>query len=338
MRAKDRTAVLVEAPLLGRFGMLTARVADLGFTCHSAGLNTEELVHAALNPACRVLLLAAGDPRVPESSARLASLLRKVVGPAIDRGVMVVLVVDTPHALETDARSLVVEQMSHVMARADSDSVQLPDGSVTRHQPLVYGMQDLSKPSVLSDLVREIRLHWPGRSPGAARILPEGIELADHVKLMLRRSFDDAKAIQVEVLSASQRGMVLEIQPFHDGATPSLKYIGKLAPTVVIAREWDAADKACATTPFAYLPPISPDRFVAGREHGLLVSHHVDRAIGFDQFIARNSPTLAVASLFDGPLRCWHANVVRRNVAVVQDLLSFPGAVSSRCGAVLAGI
>lgn len=159
--------------------------------------------------------------------------------------------------------------------------------------------------------------HDPGHplSNSAAAPTLDGRSVPDEDWILIRRAFSDYEMVDVRRLSSRKTGVgeiaVYRVQPGKNGLHDPIVFIVKIAPPEQIDREFGALEDLCGDkTPFPYFPPVARERCVSGRSRAALVSHFVDRAVQFERFIGSHSPALAVASLFDGPLRCWHAHAL----------------------------
>lgn len=298
-----------------------ATTANIQSLLRAAGLvakeHTQDDIRAAVEVReCRAIVLDVPDVSTnPRSRRTLLGDLEHLAHRALDRGIAVVFALTSPggQAQEDAQRAL-----------ADRDLV-------FRGRDLTdlegYAGPRLSKPSLVSvgpdvgwqeiaDLCRD---HNPGRWLGEVHIdeHPKGRRLSDERRLLLRRAFNDVERVSVRHLE----GDVYRVHPCRNGHQLSLVYIAKFVPPGAFNKESGAHELCAKTTPFPYLPPVAPTRCLGGQTTAVLVSHFVDRAVQFEEYIASHSPSLAIAALYDGPLRCWQVGAQRRGYKLGEYLL-----------------
>jgi Ternary complex associated domain 9 len=304
-----RTRVYVSAAIEGVLSpaLLSRNLNPEGFANGIADVDK-----AVSNPECRAIIVHVPSPTVKSQVRReLLTLLEGVARKALDLGVLVVLAVEgSGQGDATGDVTLVTEDL----ARTFPISAELPHIDRYRFQPNLF---HFSPPANVESIAQQCAEWNPGRYLGTAKILPVGgLTLSDEERVLMKRSFNDAEAIEVSWLARR----VYRVQPCRSGTHLPLVYVVKIGRPDSIDRELGAVEICARYTPYPYLPPLAHDRCVSGRSTQALVSHFVDRAIEFKDFIRSHSPAMAVASLFDGPLRVWHAHAIRKRINVVKYL------------------
>lgn len=145
-------------------------------------------------------------------------------------------------------------------------------------------------------------------------------------RALIQRAFSDCDTIEVKLLQRRRDGetarRVYQVWP-RRASKDIIPYIVKTGPAEKMYRELGNASIACRDhTPFTYFPPFAEDRIVTGTSRIALVSNFVDRAILLEDYIATHSPAVAIASLFDGPLRCWQMAYRKERIRVGKYALS----------------
>ena len=185
-----------------------------------------------------------------------------------------------------------------------------------RFRPLVMHLGKVLPAAVLQRVSR----HSSGRSHVALGInLAKGSEMHAADAILLRRAFNDYASIDIETLQCRGESYVYKVRVRSDMASGPLYYVVKSLPFSGVDQEIGILRNFLPrNTPFANVPPIVEDRCLSTSNRSALVAQFVDRAIVFSDFIESHSPALAVASLFDGPLRCWRSKATEEISNIVD--------------------
>jgi len=265
------------------------------------------------DPECRALLIHVDNPTTDANqTARLAAILDDLARPALDNGVLVTLVVQGSAADQVSAIQAVYQRF------------KLPGIVDTfRYRPNIIAWV----PNVVGPLAQACARHEPGPAWRPLTVVMAGdrpIEQSN--RRLLERAFSDCDRLEVRLLQERSarvgRVSVYRVQPGRADRPDPVPFIVKIGHPEVIDAEEGATAWACGDhTPYPYFPPLTPERNVSSRDRRALVSQFVDRAILFDDYIRSHSPAVAVASLFDGPLRCWRSNSRSEQVRIGQYVL-----------------
>tara|TARA_R110002124_G_scaffold68671_1_gene185455 strand:- start:7171 stop:8637 length:1467 start_codon:yes stop_codon:yes gene_type:complete len=262
------------------------------------------------DPESRALLVHVVSPTTSAAAATaLETVLAHVAGPALDKGVRLILVVDGMPADQA------------FVTRAVSARFGQMKGSVDTF---------LYRPNVIlwtadgaGAVAQTCAAHTPGMPWADIPVEgdPDDLAISAEDKGLLQRAFSDCDGVCVRRLQERTARIgkvcVYRVQPRRTGQPDPIPFIVKIGHPEVMDSELGATQWACGDhTPYPYFPPLAPDRFVSGHDRRALVSHFIDRAILFERYIQTHSPAMAVASLFDGPLRCWRSHGERQLVEV----------------------
>ncbi|HEX8241044.1 MAG TPA: phosphotransferase [Allosphingosinicella sp.] len=191
-------------------------------------------------------------------------------------------------------------------------------GNDQRFRPNLYPRAAAKPAKLAQDYAR----HDPHRQDNGAHLEITGRKpVLPQDAVLLRRAFSEFQKIQVERLqrrdSRGLPGVVYRVRVRDDAVAGPISFVVKTLP-------FSGADAELGiyrnfvpkNTPFANVPPLINDRCVTTSSRSCVVTQFVDRAILFEAYIETHSPALAIASLFDGPLRCWRSRIGRRNASL----------------------
>jgi hypothetical protein len=265
-----------------------------------------EIADAVNDPKARAIVLRVVEPRKrPRQHRDLQRLLEQVAPVAIQRGMMVAIVVEG----DRDERAFAAEA-----ADASATELGLVEGGVFRPVVTSFGPD-------MSELAQQLVRHEPGRpwrdisvvdddhaSQEDKDALAAALKDCPEDKRLLQRAFSDCHRIGVRLLRTNREGRVYEVWPGRESEPDVVPFIVKTGPAAQADEELGKTLLACGDQmPFPYFPPLARDREVSGETRKALVSHFVDRAMLLEVYIENHSPAVAITSLFDGPLRCWRA-------------------------------
>ena len=265
------------------------------------------------DPKCRALLVHVKSPTTdPNQATRLAAILDHLARPALDNGVLVTLVIEGSAADQVSAIQAVYQRFK-LTGNVDT----------FRYRPNIIAWV----PTVVGPLAQACARHEPGPAWRALTVVmttDKPIHASD--RRLLERAFSDCDRLEVTLLQERSarvgRVSVYRVQPARADRPDPVPFIVKIGHPEVIDAEEGATAWACGDhTPYPYFPPLTPDRNVSGRDRRALVSQLVDRAILFEHYIRSHSPAVAVASLFDGPLRCWRSHSRSEQVHIGRYVL-----------------
>lgn len=267
------------------------------------------------DPACRALLVHIQNPTTtPAAAALLDTVLDQLAGPALDNGVLTTLVVEGVAADQAAVISAVYARFSGLKGSVDT----------FRYRPNIIAWTVGGAGALAQTCVA----HPPGLPwrDVLVEVARAGASVSAEDQRLLQRAFSDCDGLRVDLLQSRTARIgkvnVYRVQPRRAGRPEPIPFIVKIGHPEVIDSEEGNTNLACGDhTPYPYFPPLAPDRFVSGRDRRALVSHFIDRAILFERYIQSHSPAMAVASLFDGPLRCWRSHGRPETVEVGRHAL-----------------
>jgi Phosphotransferase enzyme family len=229
---------------------------------------------------------------------------------ALDNGLLVTFIAERE---DTAARA--IEWLSKNYAPDAS-------GNDQRFRPNLYPGESTNPAKLAQDYAR----HDPHRSgtDAALEVIGKPPVLLKEDAVLLRRAFSEFKKIQVERLqrrdSRGSAGVVYRVRVQDDAVAGPVSFVVKTLPFSGADAERGIYENFVPkNTPFSNVPPLISDRCVTTSCRSCVVTQFVDRAILFEAYIETHSPALAIASLFDGPLRCWRSRI-RRQEASLGDL------------------
>jgi hypothetical protein len=245
--------------------------------------------------------------RNPANDAKQAKYLRQILiecEQLLDAEVLPIILVEGDPRDIAWAGALATRQFS-----------QREEGIDDRFRPVLVPM-----PAVSSAIAQRCAEHVPGRALADVEIRPEFVVPVDD-QIVLKRAFNDASALDVSLLQErmTPRGpsRVYKVRSITVEASSPIYWVVKTLPLSDADSEIGILNLSVPrNTPFANVPPVAMDRCVSTSSRSSIVLPFVDRAEVFASFIETHSPALAIASLFDGPLRCWRSKVIpeSRNV------------------------
>lgn len=254
------------------------------------------------DPACRALLVHIQNPTTNLTAAALLdTVLDQLAGPALDNGVLTTLVVEGVAADQAAVIRAVYARFSGLKGSVDT----------FRYRPnIIAWTVGGGGPIAQTCAAHPPSLPW---RDVPVEIGPAGASVPAEDQRLLQRAFSDCDGLQVRLLQSRTARIgkvnIYRVQPRQTGLPEPIPFIVKIGHPEVIDSEEGNTNLACGDhTPYPYFPPLAPERFVSGRDRRALVSHFIDRAILFERYIQSHSPGMAVASLFDGPLRCWRSH------------------------------
>lgn len=187
-----------------------------------------------------------------------------------------------------------------------------------RHDSTRIRVFDISKGSDPS--VEFAARHDPG--PDAVPMVIRGITGASHQTLLQRafHDFSEIEATQLEgghsrALGVWRIDALDRINRFSCEA-----FVVKIGSVAPITREINNyLNWADFRIPFPHRAPLALSRCVQGFQHRAIVSMFVGRAVRFDDYVCQVSPAMAIAALFDGPLRTWRSRTRLEHIALGQQ-------------------
>lgn len=254
------------------------------------------------DPESRALMVHVDRPATSAAAATaLETVLEHIAGPALDKGVRLILIVDGSAADQAFATRAVSARFGQMKGSVDTFF----------YRPNVV----LWTAEGAGAVAQTCAAHTPGMPWADIPVEgePDDLVISAEDKGLLQRAFSDCDGITVRRLQERTARIgkvcVYRVQPRRTGQPDPIPFIVKIGHPEVMDSELGATQWACGDhTPYPYFPPLAPDRFVSGHDRRALVSHFIDRAILFERYIQTHSPAMAVASLFDGPLRCWRSH------------------------------
>jgi hypothetical protein len=149
----------------------------------------------------------------------------------------------------------------------------------------------------------------PGREAVSNERLTIGVDPEDtpegEDEYLIRRAFNDCAQLTLRALlgGTMKSGPWWVTAERRVGPHPA-DFVVKTGPIQDIVNEINKTREFCGDhMPFPYHPPIIEDRCVVGDRRAAAVFSFVDRAVLFSSYIRTHSPAVAIASIFDGPLR-----------------------------------
>src|SRR5256885_2441529 len=232
---------------------------------------------------------------VPQELGTELASLWAAVRRALDNGLRVTLVVQNQ------------EQLSQLLAlRAGAFKVS-GEGIDQRFFPSI----ELTDDKVPQRFAQEAARHNAGPADAEVELNTVGdTEIHEEDRIVLRRALSAHKSAEVECLQnyPGKATRVYRIRAYDEHMVGAISYVIKTTPRAGADRETGVfLNTLPDNTPFANVPPLDPFRSFSTSRRSSITTQFVDRAHRFEEFIATNSPALAVASLFDGPLRCWRS-------------------------------
>lgn len=273
---------------------------------------------AVADPLCKCIVYRSNRPLSPEARREFGVLKDELIPQAAKRGVGVVLVVDNDDEQKI-GRAWIAEQLK--VSAADLGSV-----SPGIFRPRVLDNADIN-PAILA---HEIFRYDPMRPLSDTIILPDDAPVDEREpgqetsaeafarcpddETIIQRAFGDYPRVRVRLLLSKQAGLksrhVFQVWPEVNDGPEVIPFIIKSGSAEDVAIELGNTQQACDdSTPFPYFAPLALDRSVTIDPRSALVSHFVERATLLEDYIRYNSPALAIASIFDGPLRAWRSSV-----------------------------
>ncbi len=222
--------------------------------------------------------VVAFDPNKPR---RLQETLEKLVGPAQDHGIALI-VIATPGDFRT---------VQGILAKGRWD-----------------GATELLLTAPESRIAQRAATHAPG--PPAhygLRVLgsqPEPDEL-----VLFQRAFADCDTLQVARLSAAWSANVYSVFATlseHNAGPRPLPFFAKVDKRIKIAVELEHYEAfVSGFVPFSHRPNLAPGRCLLGSRLGILVGTFVERSESLLDVAHRGEGSGAIYSLFDEALRGW---------------------------------
>ena len=291
----------------------------------------DDLVAAVSDPLCRFLVYHCSKPLSPETRRDFQKLKDTVVPEAMKRGVGIVVIVDDDDDLRT-GRAWMAEELrvgaddlGHVTPGvfrpkvADSAAI---DAAVLAQQIATYDpLRPLNQTVILFDDLQadELEVEQETAREAFARC-PED-------ETLIKRAFGDYDKVRVRLLlskkAATRSRHVFQIWPELEAGPDVVPFILKSGGAEDVVIELGNTRTACDDcTPFPYFAPLVPDRLVRIGARAAIVSHFVERATLLEDYIRFNSPALAIASIFDGPLRGWRSSSEHSDLNVGEFALT----------------
>lgn len=310
-----RRKVFVSAGVPGTFSPHLTRRDLQCVRCN----NIDEFSEGAADSEARAIIFVADAPK--SNPAPLGAFVSRIAGTALDRGVKVVIAISGDDA-QRSHRAYVSELIG-----AGAEDLGLVDPAYFR--PKIFDFADLNEA-----LAQECLLHVPGPSwrdigiddPGGQMPLDDVLAGSPGDRVMLQRAFAGHDRIEAWVLQARGGGPraknVYAVRPHLADRPEIMPFIVKTASGEAIELELGATQQACGPhTPFSHFAPLAAERPIFARRRGALISRFVERASLLEKYIETHSPAVAIASLFDGPLRSWRSHNRLEIIAIADNLV-----------------
>jgi len=250
-------------------------------------VETETEAARRLKAGARAIVVSVGN------SVQLARRLGHLFSGALEQGALLGIVA------EDESQFDLASEIAYRSHPGD------PDGAFARY--------DIARRSEITALAERIARHSTGRSQGNTCIrMRKGAKPAGDRLLLLQRAFNDCLEVALTELpgGASTPWRIDVIR--HQTSRLPASFVAKIGNIEKIQSEISATQLACGDhLQFGYVPPIVENRCAVGVTESILVSRFVDRAILLSLYLETHSPALAVASIFDGPLRVLRTHAAR---------------------------
>lgn len=250
----------------------------------------------------------------PQELAKLLSRLKTF----LDNGTQIIIVSDDEYARAEQLFSYesLINALDIVKIIDHRKRTKAPKEFALRvAQKLPVRVINISgKPHWYNEVLALCRAHVPGRSqfhPNKPKITPTSHGLEQGTIQLLQRAFEDFNELEIIALPKGMSGADAPLQIRAISDERRTDFVVKFDFLHKAIEEMDKVTDTCVDEkmPFPHYPPIIWDRCVSNASHCAIVFSFVSRAILFEEYIVKHSSKLAIASIFDGPLRLWRQNV-----------------------------